>query len=167
MKHHTACWCPRTHTHTGAVRLPLVHTLPRQTSSLTRTAHMQSDTNNIHSLFYEKAHIMHACQLQAPSRRHKQRANGIKPSAQHFHQHKTELLRLFLKVWGVSSLKRRIRFACNISVQNVLFISHTQYSLTRWNAAAVPCYLNEVIVIHFSENTFLFYVYYRLIIDCA
>ncbi len=73
---------------------------PRLTSSVTLTAHMQSDPNNIHTFFYRKTHLIHACQLQAPSRRHKQRANGIKPSAQHFHQHKTTVsLKSWDSVW--------------------------------------------------------------------
>lgn len=107
MKHHTACWCHRTDTHTlnhsthtQAVSLPLFHTLPLLTSSVTLTAHMQSDHNNIHTFFYKKkTYIIHACQLQALSQRHKQRANSIKPSAQHFHQHKTAGFRVTLKSW--------------------------------------------------------------------
>lgn len=131
MKHHAACWCPRrdTHTpnhstHTQAVSLPLFHTLPLLTSSVTLTAHMQSDQNNIHTFFYKKKHtLIHACQLQALSQRHKQRANSIKPSAQHFHhcslESLSEVLRLFLKGRGPSSLNHHTTFVCSISVQNV------------------------------------------------
>lgn len=147
MKHHAACWCPRTDTH--ARSLNTHRSCQPPTRSHTPTSNIISHTYSTHAVrpkqhshFILRKSIMHTCQLQAPSRRHKQRTNGIKPSTQHFHQHKTAALRLFLKVWGVSSLKRRTSFACDISVQNVLFISHMQYNLTRWNAAAVPCYLN-------------------------
>lgn len=48
---------PNHSTHTQAVSLPLFLTLPLLTSSVTLTAHMQSDQNNIHTFFNKKAHI--------------------------------------------------------------------------------------------------------------